>query len=325
MIYDINNMNIRTKDLNLLPIFVAIAEELNLTRASERVGLSQPALSHAMRRLREQFGDPLFVRGQRGLTPTPKVAALLSRVRAVLDLAGALYGVDDALDLTAINRKVVIASTTYFEARAIGTFIRHAQDAAPGLKIETKSLAGGFPKAELESGDIDLAIAAYFDDLPDGYRLRTIFSDRFVCVCAKSNPYLRTPKRLSDYLKLRHLQIEVPPGVFAPADRYLQSRKKFRDIALRVGNFLTPAQILSQTDYLLTCPFSLAIGYREAYPLVISDLPFRLPALDTKMVWHERSQNDAFHAWLRNSIANIGERRDAGTTSDIPEDGLLTP
>jgi DNA-binding transcriptional LysR family regulator len=247
-------------------------------------------------------------------------------VRTVLDLAGALYGVDDALDLTTIKRRVVIASTAYFEARAIGTFIKHAQDAAPGLKIETKSLAGGFPKAELESGDIDLAIAAYFDDLPDRYRLRSIFSDRFVCVCAKSNPYLRTAKRLSDYLKLRHLQIEVPPGVFAPVDRYLQSRKKTRDIALRVGNFLTPAQILSQTDYLLTCPFSLAIRYREAYPLVITDLPFRLPALHTKMVWHERSQNDAFHSWLRNSIANLGDRpTNAGIASDMPQSGLLAP
>ena len=308
MIYDIYKMNIRTKDLNLLSIFAVIAEELNLTRASERLGLSQPALSHAVGRLREQFGDPLFVRGQRGLIPTPKVAALLPRVRAVLDSAGALYGADGALDLAALNRKVVIASTAYFEARAIASFIKHAQGAAPGLRIETKSLAGGFPKAELESGDIDLAIAAYFDDLPNGYRLRAIFNDRFVCVCEKSNPYLRTARQLSDYLKRRHLQIEVPPGVFAPADRYLQSRKKVRDIALRVGNFLTPAQILSETDYLLTCPFSLAIRYCEAYPLVITDLPFKLPALDTKMVWHERNQNDAFHTWLRSSIANIGER-----------------
>jgi DNA-binding transcriptional LysR family regulator len=249
---------------------------------------------------------------------------LLPRVRAVVDLAGALYRADDALDLSTLNRKVVIASTAYFEARAIASFVKHAQDAAPGLKIETKSLAGGFPKAELESGEIDLAIAAYFDDLPNGYRLRTIFSDRFVCVCAKSNPYLRTAKRLSDYLKLRHLQIEVPPGVFAPADRYLQSRKKVRNIALRVGNFLTPAQILSETDYLLTCPFSLAIRYREAYQLVITDLPFKLSALDTKMVWHDRNQHDAFHAWLRNTIANIGEQpTDAGAASDIAQNGVL--
>ena len=112
---------------------------------------------------------------------------------------------------------------------------------------------------------------------------------------------------LDDYLNARHLQIEVPPGVFAPADQYLQSRQKARDIVVRVGNFLTPAQILSETDYLLTCPMSLAARYKEAYPLAVTELPFKLASIDTRMVWHERNQTDPFHTWLRNSIADIGE------------------
>jgi DNA-binding transcriptional LysR family regulator len=296
-------MNIRNKDLNLLAIFVGISEELNLSRASSRLGLSQPALSHALSRLREQFADPLFVRAQRGLVATPRVAVLLPQIRALLASAENLYGAGETLDLGKLNRKVVIASTAYFEARAVAGFIRHAQKIAPGLQIETRSLSGGFPKQELESGEFDLAIAAYFEEVPNNFKIKTVFSDRFVCVCSKKNAYLKTRQTMADYLGCKHLQIEVPPGVFAPVDQFLKGKKKRREIALRIGNFLTPPAILAGSDYLLTCPQSLAENYTGMYSLTVTELPFWLPGIDTKMVWHEKNQNDPFHAWFRDCVS----------------------
>jgi DNA-binding transcriptional LysR family regulator len=298
-------MNIRNKDLNLLAVFVGISEELNLSRASGRLGLSQPALSHALSRLRHQFSDPLFVRGQRGLVATPKVAVLLPQIRAVIAAAENLYGTGEVLNLAKLNRKVVIASTAYFEARVIASFISYAQIKAPGLQIETRSLSSGFPKQELESGEFDLAIAAYFEDVPNGFKMKTVFSDRFVCVCSKKNAYLKTKQTTDDYLNRKHLQIEVPPGVFAPVDQHLKSKRKRRDISLRIGNFLTPPIILEKSDYLLTCPLSLAETFKEMYALTITELPFWIPGIDTKMVWHEKNQQDAFHVWLRDYIAQI--------------------
>jgi DNA-binding transcriptional LysR family regulator len=297
-------MNIRAKDLNLLPVFLVIAEELNLSRASERLGLSQPALSHALARLRKNFGDPLFVRGQRGLVATPKVNALVPQVRTLVDKAKSIYSPDSTLDLATLNRRVVIASTSYFEARTVAAFISQAQAIAPGLRIETRSLSGGFPKRELEASEFDLAIAAYFDELPHGFRVRTVFRDRFVCVCSSANAYLRTNQTLADYLNARHLQIEVPAGVLAPADQYLASKRKHRTISLRIGNFLTPPMILHRSDFLLTCPASLAETYCEMYPLAISQLPFSLAEIETKMVWHEKDQQDPFHTWLRTSLGS---------------------
>lgn len=298
-------MNIRIKDLNLLPIFVGISEELNLSRASERLGLSQPALSHALSRLRDQFGDPLFVRGQRGLVATPKVSALLPQVRAVLALAENLYGTGEILDLAHLSRKVVIASTTYVEARVIVRFIQHAQAKAPGLQLETRSLSGGFPKRELESGESDLALAAYFDEVPEGFRVETVFKDPFVCVCSSKNPYVKTRQMPADYLSRNHLQIEVPPGVFAAIDQFLKAKRKRRNIAMRIGNFLTPPAILDQSDFLLTCPLSLAQAFQKMYPLTVAELPFRIPGIETKMVWHEKNQCDPFHVWLRSCIVGI--------------------
>jgi DNA-binding transcriptional LysR family regulator len=298
-------MNIRNKDLNLLAIFVAIGEELNLSRASGRLGLSQPALSHALSRLREQFADPLFVRGQRGLLATPKVGILLPQIRTVLAQAERLYGPGEDLDLKSLKRRVVIASTAYFEAIALVRFVKRAQKLAPGLQLETRSLSGGFPKGELESGEFDLAIAAYFDEVPESFALQTVFTDRFVCICSKKNMYRQTTQTTADYLNARHLQIEVPPGVFAPVDQYLKAKKKRREILLRVGNFLTPPDILNQSDLLLTCPLSLAETYREMFPLIICELPFWLPPITTKMVWHEKNRYDSFHRWLRDSVAKI--------------------
>lgn len=300
---DIRHMNIRTKDLNLLAVFVGIAEELNLSRASERLGLSQPALSHALARLRVQFEDPLFVRGQRGLVATPRVSVLLPKVRAVLGAAERLYGAGEALNLATVERRVVIASTAYFEVRAMAGFIQQAQTEAPKVRVETRSLSGEFPKRELESGEFDLAVAAYFQEVPESFKIRTIFSDRFVCVCSRGNAYLKTQRALADYLGCNHLQIEVPPGVFAPVDQCLQGRKKVRNIALRIGNFLTPPGILAQTGLLLTCPASLAEEYARTHALEVSELPFRLPSIETKMIWHEKNDRDPFHQWLRGRFA----------------------
>src|SRR5262245_39755370 len=147
--YAIDAMNIRTKDLNLLAVLLVIAEEESLSRASGRLHLSQPALSHALSRLREQFEDPLFVRGQHGLVPTPRVRALLPSIREVIGSAEKLYGLGQRLDLAKIQRTVVIASTNYFEARAVADLVIEAQKKVPGLRFETRSLVGGFPKAEL--------------------------------------------------------------------------------------------------------------------------------------------------------------------------------
>lgn len=292
-------MNIRSKDLNLLSIFVAISEELNLSKVSQRLGLSQPALSHALARLRDQFADPLFVRSPRGLVATPKVAILLPQIRELLAVADKLYRSDETLDLGKLERKVVIASTEYVEMRLMPGFIRETAANAPGLEIETRSLRGEFPKQELESGGMDLAIAAYFEDVPSDFRIEPIFSESFVCVCSRKNRYLRTGCAIADYLECRHLQINVPSGVFVPADQYLRSLKVKRKIALNIGNFLTPPVILADSDLLLTCPRSLAESYCSQRPLTISELPFAIPAIETRMVWHARYQNDPFHSWLR--------------------------
>jgi DNA-binding transcriptional LysR family regulator len=135
--------------------------------------------------------------------------------------------------------------------------------------------------------------------------MRTVFSDRFVCVRSERNAYLKTKQTTGDYLERRHLQIEVPPGVFAPVDQYLEGKNKRRNISLRIGNFLTPPAILAKSDFVLTCLLSLAESYKEMYPLAVVELPFWLPSIETKMIWHEKNQRDPFQGWLRERMAQV--------------------
>jgi len=291
-------VNIRNHDLNLLAVFVGIGEELNLTRASGRLGLSQPALSHALARLRDEFGDDLFVRGHRGLVATPRAEELLPQIRTLLEQTEGLYQ-GERLNLVTIERTVVIASTDYYQARKIESVIRQMWQAAPKLRIETRSLTGEFPGPELESGTIDVAIAAYLEEPASRFRSQIIYRDPFVCVCASTNPYLRARDKRKAYLSAQHLQIAVPPGAVPPIDRYLATEGLSRDLRLRIGNFLTPPDLLASSDLLVTCPRSLAEFYAKAHPLTVSKLPFALPELETRMIWHQKHDRDPFHTWLR--------------------------
>ncbi len=294
-------MNIRNRDLNLLAVFVGIGEELNLTRASGRLGLSQPALSHALTRLREEFGDDLFVRGHRGLVATPRAEELLPQVRGILEQAEGLYR-GERLNLATIERAVVIASTDYFEARQIERVIRQMWQAAPKLRIETRSLTGEFPGQELESGTIDVAIAAYFGEPPPRFRSQIIYRDSFACVCASTNPYLTARNKRKAYLSAQHLLLDVPPGAVQNIDRLLVAEGPPRDVRLRIGNFLTPPDLLASSDLLLTCPLSLAEFYAKTHPLAVVKVPFSLPELETRMIWHQKHDGDPFHAWLREQL-----------------------
>ncbi len=301
-------MNIIGKDLNVLGILSVLAEERNLTRASKRLGLSQPTLSHALNKLRRDFNDPLFVRASKGLVPTPKVQELLPQLKVLLSTAESLYGETTTNDLKAVRRSIVLGATTYFEIRVLNHLAAKLSFEVPLSRIETISLQGDFPKQELEDGRMDLAVAAYFEDLPEGFKMRIIGRDPFVCICRKKNPYLKTRQDLSAYLQAKHLSIDVPKGTTPAVDQILTSKKLGqRRIHTKVGNFLSPLFLISDSDFILTCPESLAKTYAQFAPLEVCELPMRVPSIEIKMVWHERLQEDLLSQWLRNQIVALAK------------------
>ena len=293
--------SLHQKNLNLLPTLIAIADDLNLSRTAERLRVTQPALSHALQKLRIEFGDPLFVRSSTGLIATSRCVELIKRTRNVLENASGLYRILTP-DIAKIERTLTIASTTYFEQRAITQLLRRAAKEAPLIKFDFRPLSGELPKKELESGEYDIAIAAYFRQLPDGMRQRIIATDDFSCVTRKKHPYLSSKRKLESYLSFQHLAIAVPPGSEQPVDLALRQKEKRRDIGLSISNFLTPPLALLCSDLILTCPTALAELYASQHALAIAPCPIELAPLQVQAIWHERFHHDALHHWLRETL-----------------------
>lgn len=294
----IKTMNITSKNLNLLPIFLVIGEELNLSRAAVRLGASQPALSHSLVRLRELFQDPLFVRVPHGLAPTPKALELLPEVQALVRSAEGLL-TPAAVDLKTIERELVIAATTYFELRILEALVARLRKEAPKVTLTTVALQGDFPKRELERGEVDVAIAAYFADLPGTMRFKALGKDPHVCVVRKGHPYAKSQRTVDDYLAHGHVVISVPLGVRQKIDDALEKRGKSRHIVARLNNFVSAPQVVASSDLILTCPQTLAERYATWLGLQVVPTPLPVAPVEVKMVWHERQHADPFHKWAR--------------------------
>lgn len=294
--------NMPDNNLNLLKIFVVVGEELNLTRASKRLHLGQPALSHALKTLREEFRDPLFVRVPHGLAPTERALSLIPKVRDVLALADKLYAEDGKLDLKSVERNIVLATTGYFELRMANGFVPNLFINTAKVSLHTVPLQGSLPKNEMERGDIHLAIAAYFDDLPPSFRIQKLGLDPIVCLVRKGHPYA-TSQTLKDYLRFPHIKIDVPIGAKSRVDIILEERGLARDIKVFAANFASPPVVVASTDFILTCPRSLAEIYSSWGNVEIAPAPVDAPPIEVKMVWHERFQSDAFHRWFRSQVS----------------------
>lgn len=300
-----NKMNIAKIDLNLLLIFHAVMEEQTTVKAASRLGLSQPAISHGLNRLRDLLGDRLFVRSSRGVIPTPKAICIEPTVRELLERAERVF-----FDPPEFNPKLAtdtfrIATTDYFEQVALPEILKRIESVAPNVTLISRPTGGYLPKEGLEKGDYDLAIAGFYKDIPDRFFKQTLFKDNFVFVAPKSKRIGKSPVTYEQYAKLRHMVIS-PQGDLKTQSKALMKKQGY-DIQYysAVTGFLSPARILSMTNLSLTCPRRLAESYIEFFPLKIYELPFKIPTMDVVQVWHERQQDSPAHKWLRQMFHEV--------------------
>jgi DNA-binding transcriptional LysR family regulator len=299
-------MNINTSDLNLLAVFHAIARELNTTRAAKTLNLSQPAVSHALGRLRLMFNDPLFVRASRGLIPTVKAQELMGPIGNILEKAESLLR-EVSFNPATEERVFRISTTDYFEVVALPQILKKISQIAPGIQIITRPTQGELQKEAFEKGELDLAIAGYFGELPEGYFQQTVFKDEFICVGRKGHPALKgtlTPKK---YSMARHILIS-PHGDMKSRSSVALKKLKFEQyFQAGISSFTAPGWIVADSDLLLTCPMKLAQAYKKYLPVEEGKLPFSLNGINVVQVWHARHHKDQAHAWLRNLIKECCE------------------
>ena len=296
------------KDLNLLIVFETLMNELNVSQAAQRLRMSQPALSHALSRLRLNFNDPLFVRLPRGMAPTDRARALKAQVAKILEASRELYAQPTSFDPAKAEGRIVLETTDYIEHIVYPKLLPYLAKAAPGVALVSKHLRGEFPKQALEQGEADIAIGGFFKSIPEGFFQQKLFIDELVCVLRKKHPLASAKNGISmeNYLEASHILVSLQGDLVGQVDAALAKKKLKRKVVAGIANFITPGLIASESDFLLTGPRRLAETYQERYPVDIFPLPPPLASQIRPMtliqVWHERSHQDPLRAWFRSVL-----------------------
>ncbi|MCY1265748.1 PCP degradation transcriptional activation protein [compost metagenome] len=304
-----HNINTRTLDLNLLVVFATLWETQNVTRASERLSLSQSAVSHALRRLRERLGDELFVIGRGGLVPTARAAELIGPVRDALSrLDEVLQGSAPFVPAT-VQRKFRIASGDFVEFLILPRLIQHIAREAPGVMIEVVPLPpNSTVSALLEGGEIDLVISSPMT-LGAGLRREPITTVSLLTLIWQREglPPGRFPLDL--YLERPQVMIEMHQRDGNIIDQTLQTQGLARRIGVLVQNFMAMPVIASQTGYICNLPGPIAEAFAATFGLSCHEPPVDFPEPELVAHWHSRFDADPGLQWLREQVKNCAVQR----------------
>lgn len=304
----IQKMNITSKDLNLLYLFHVLYQERNATLAAQRMALSQPALSHKLNKLRHQFGDPLFVRAPRGLTPTPRAHELAPEVERLVEGLEGFYERCEGLDFLSRPARLHLYSTDYVEQTLLPRLLPILRSQAPNLALVTHNTRGLLPREELEKGTCDLAVAGFYSDLPETFHQQRLLSEHFVVLASRSHPGLGNGLDLDTFLASEHLLTTLTGDLDGLVDRALHTQGKHRRVVAGLSSFVAPTRLLRGTDLLLTCLRSLAIEATERDDdLLMYPLPLALPAVEVMQIWHQRTHTDPLRRWFRQQLWAVAQ------------------
>jgi len=292
-------------DLNLFVVLEAIYREGNLTRAGRQLKLTQPAMSHALKRLRELLKDPLFIREGANMMPTPFTRNMINDVRQALQILEVNLYENRNFDPAHTRRNFQLGFWELMESTILPSLARTLAQAAPEVSITTLRVKRREIEVELASGALDLAL-----DIPinmsDSIRQKPLFSDRVVVVARAGHPAIARELDLDTYLSQDH--ILVSSRRFGPSlvDVELNRKGKKRRIVLRCQNYFAACRAVSETDMLLTMPEHYAEMLNSRFSNRLYPFPLKsLQSLDIHMYWHESAENDPPNRWLREQIKKV--------------------
>ena len=245
-------MHISAIDLNLLGIASALYRHRNVSKAAQELGLSQSAVSHALARLRDQFGDPMFVRTSKGVAPTEFARTIQTELLDVVHKSELLMNRKKAFDPKEARGRITLATTDYFEAVVLPKLQPILAREAPGLQISVRPTVGELPKRDLEEGKIDFAVAGFYADLPEGFYKGKLFKDSFRSATRKDHPTIRTRLSVEDYFAAHHalitLQGDFRDSMISQVGKEkTHARHRLRNLQLH-RNRMGPRKIRSRSD-----------------------------------------------------------------------------
>ena len=299
-------MNLSKVDLNLFIVFDAIYTEANLTRAGQIIGITQPAVSNALARLRETFNDPLFVRTAQGMVPTPMAQNIISPVRSALALLRVSVQESRTFNPLQANKTFRISMTDLTEAVILPPLFQRLRRHAPAVVIESFLAHRRETTSDLAAGRLDFAVDAPLNTDAQVRHIK-LMQDRYVCAMRQGHPLAgKASISLDEYLALTHIHISTRRNGLGQVDLALGKIGLQRKITLRSQHYLMASNVLQQTDMVMTVPERFARRHGLHFvPLPISELP----SVETHLYWHESTEQDPANRWMREQLIEVCQQQ----------------
>lgn len=323
-----NDRNFRTLDLNLLRVFDEVMVERNLTRAAHNLAMTQPAVSNALRRLREALGDDLVRRAGYGVEPTPVGLALWPTVRdALAQLRQSLA--PGQFDPATANHAFVLAMADATAAKIVPALIDILQREATGVNLRVLPLTTRDPRELLESGAADLAIghfpgvlaelsAMHLQEDSPRFLHQRLYDGEYVVVMRRDHPLANVPLTLDAYCEARHLLVSFSGRPFGFVDEALTALSRQRRVVLTVNQFFTAGRVVATTDLLTVLPRHFVGATGMEHRLALSELPLPVPPVHVDTLWHRQAEHNSAHRWMRDAVARASAQGFQGASASAP-------
>jgi len=309
-------MMLKNVDLNLLIYLDVLLREKNVTRAAEQLGITQPAMSNGLKRLRGIFNDPLLIRSSEGMTPTERALELQPALRtALFDLQKVLEP-NQSFEPKESKRMYRIMASDYAEATLVPLLVKHMRELAPNIVLDFLTPSDVSYK-DMEQGRVDLAINR-FNEIPESFHQVTVWEDSFSCLLNKNNPAVNN-FTLKAYLGAQHIWVSKTgmgvgfgmnpekSGQLGWIDKALLEKGEKRNISIFTRHYQMPALIAESNDLIATLPTRVALLQANNKRLVVLPTPFDIPPFELKMAWSPLLQHNPAHKWLRTLILNVAQ------------------
>lgn len=298
----------RNLDLHLIRILYLLLVEKNVSRVALKLNQPQPSISASLRKLRELTGDPLLVRGARGMVPTQHGESLLKPAKRILDEAESLFVRKAPFVPEQATRTFHIAAPDYLDARFLPNVVALLRRGSPGSKVVIHALGPGLDYLRmLSDGDMDLVIANW-DEPPAHLHMSKLFEDPIICTMRADSPYARRTApdamTLEDYLDLPHVApTQMLPGYQGVIDAWLERHGLQRRVAVESPYFGVIPYMLTQSDLVLTTGRQFIRAFEKALPLKSFTVPLKFPPMRFYQLWHQRVHQSTEHKWLRDQVS----------------------
>ena len=293
-------------DLNLFLVLKTVYQEGSITAAANKLHLTQPAVSHALARLRDSFNDPLFIRHGRKMVPSTYCQKIMPKVEQALTALNETLIPQSDFDIRQHQREIKFGFRDILESIFFPPLVTDLLANSPNITINSRQTTRLEMETALEQQELDIVIDV-LTPTSDNIKHQLVCNERFSLICRHEHPILTTPT-LENYVKSKHVLVTLKDSKVDLVDMALAKLGKKRQFALRCEHYFAATNVISQCDMLLTMPNAYAHILQQKMPVQVIPLPFQVPVLPVHMYWHRQAEQDPVNTWMREKLFNIAEQ-----------------